>query len=267
MPDNSNKRCPQCGGAIDYFDSCRKCGREWSESLEPEELEVLKRKPYPSTVKKVEKPKPKKNRFTKSKDTSRKYSSWQIDADFDDEDAIIKKRSLMRLDSRKLYNALGISMRAHDAQKASLMWLSRLWEFLSEDEQKRLAPTVEYLKQGFSSLRGVVQAKIAESAEMEMALENAHKEARRAGLRMAGERFERSKVKSIKPHEDTEGYSNPEPAVLDPKLLVDPSTAMAPLTKAQLIEQAKEKLSNLDQEKALQKKRERPTDGDPTESE
>ena len=35
-----DKRCPQCSGEIDFFGSCRKCGREWSESLEDEEKSV-----------------------------------------------------------------------------------------------------------------------------------------------------------------------------------------------------------------------------------
>jgi len=34
MADETKKQCPQCNGQIDFFGSCRKCGRQWSEDLE-----------------------------------------------------------------------------------------------------------------------------------------------------------------------------------------------------------------------------------------
>src|SRR5271170_7740267 len=132
MADNSSKRCPQCGGAIDYFGSCRRCGREWSESLEEEEIAegLPEGQQHPAEVKPPAKTSRKRNRFTKSSQGPKataaadKYALWRIDASRDDETEIIKKRSLMRLDSRRTYNAMGLSLRAHEAQKAALLWLS-----------------------------------------------------------------------------------------------------------------------------------------------
>ena len=269
MADNSAKSCPRCGGEIDYFGSCKRCGREWTEHLEEDEPAVgLPEGEQHPAVKKIGTRKPRKSRFTKSKAAlqgkefqtfkpamPQEYAGWMI-GDGDDETEIIRKRSLMRLDSRKTYNALGLSMRAYNMQKGALLSLTNLWEFLSEDEQKMLAPTMGRLKQAFDDLRAVSQVKVKEAAEMEMALDKAHKSARKARLRLV-EAEKRKKAKNIKPGEDTEGLSNPEPA----KLLEDPKL-LAKLTKEELLELAKARLASIDQEKALRKRAERPLDED-----
>ena len=253
MPDNKNKRCPQCGGGIDIFGTCRRCGREWSEELEEDELAegLPEGQQHPPEVKQVGTHKPRRNRFTKSKSAD-KHSLWQIDAS-DDETEIIRKRSLMRLDSRRIYTALGSALQAHRAQKAALLWLSRLWESSPEDERKQLAPTIERLKQGFADICRVMQEKSTETAQMEVALEKAHQSARTARIRLLGEEVKRraaeesrSKTKQIDPHEDTEGFGVPDTVTLDPKVLEQ-------LTPEDLLELAKAKLANLDQEKALKK--------------
>jgi predicted O-linked N-acetylglucosamine transferase (SPINDLY family) len=253
---NFEKRCPQCDGKIDYFGSCRKCGREWSEGLEVGEKAagLPEGEQHKSEVRKVGPRKTRKSRFTKSKEqlagleamlardagVAAKYAAWQIDAMFDDDTEIIRKRSLMRLDSRKVYSALGLSMRAHDQQKSAILSLSHLGEFLEEDERKALIPTLEHLKQSFVEVSEMFQAKVAEATEMEKALEKAHKSARRARLRIATEDWKRQAArKAIIPGEDTEGYSVPEP--------VD-------ISSADLLAQAKEKLLSLDADKALRKK-------------
>src|SRR5271157_20611 len=166
MPKNDTKRCPQCSGAIDYFGSCRRCGREWSEELEEDELAegLPEGQQHPAEVKPPAKQPRKRNRFTKSSKqaaaavSTDKYALWRIDQNRDTDAEIINKRSLMRLDSRKTYNAMGLSLRAHEATKASLLWLSRLWEFLSEQEQVALTPALEHLKHGYADLRLVTQA-------------------------------------------------------------------------------------------------------------
>jgi len=252
---NSDKRCPLCSGQIDYFGSCRRCGREWSEGLEVGEkaFGLPEGEQHKSIIKQVGKRPPRKSRFTKSKEAlagkefktfapevPQKYQIWQIDADWDDDTEIIRKRSLMRLDSNRIYSALGLTIRARDSQKAALLWLSRVWEFLEEDEQKALAPTVEHLKRSFAEIREFMQSKVAETAEMEKALEKAHKAARKARLRIAAdEQKKRAAEKIIVPGEDTEGFSVPEPVGIPP---------------ADLLERAKEKLLALEEEKALRKK-------------
>jgi hypothetical protein len=253
MPDNKSKRCPQCGGGIDIFGTCRKCGREWSEELEEDELAdgLPEGQQHPPEVKQVGTHKPRRNRFTKSSESTDKYSLWRIDTANDDNTEIIRKRSLMRLDSRNVYNAMGLSLRAHEAQKAALLWLSRLWPFLSDEEQKALTPAVEHLKHGFADLKIVAQSKVNEAARMEIALEKEHKAARTARIRIVGEdnkrRQKEAAVKQITPGEDTEGFGVPDLVSIDPK-------ALEQLSHADLLELAKAKLSNLDQEKALRRR-------------
>jgi hypothetical protein len=262
MPKNDSKRCPQCGGTIDYFGSCRRCGREWTETLEEDELAegLPEGQQHPAEIKST-KPKRTRTKYTKNSTpksaATDKYSLWQID-DQDDETEIIRKRSLMRLDSRKTYNQMGLSLRAHEASKASLLWLSRLWEFLSEDEKTALTPALEHLKRGYADLKLVAASKVNEAAKMEIELDKAHKSARRARLRMMDAEAKKRKeaaAKQIVPQEDTEGYGVPDLATISPE-------ALDTLTHEELLELAKAKLSNLDQEKALRKRSEKTADED-----
>lgn len=262
MADNANKRCPQCGGAIDYFGSCRKCGREWSEGLEEDEQAegLPEGEQHPAEVKKPGKRKT-RNRYTKSSASTNpddKYLQWQI-GDVDDDAEIIRKRSLMRLDSRKTYNAMGLALRAHEAEKGALLWLSRLWGFLSEEEQVALTPALDHLKRSFADVKVVAQAKVNEAARMELEMDKAHKSARRARLRLMDaenkRRVKEAAQKTISPGKDTEGYGIPDPATLSPE-------ALGQLTHEELLELAKAKLSNLDQERILRKRGERLTDED-----
>jgi hypothetical protein len=268
MGKNDSKRCPQCGGAIDYFGSCRRCGREWTENLEEDEVPegLPEGQQHPSLVKPPAKKPRKRNRFTKSSKgpsaPTDKYSLWRIDT-ADDDTEIIRKRSLMRLDSRKAYNAMGLSLRAHEAQKASLLWLSRLWEFLSDEEQAALTPALDYMKRGFADLKLVAQAKVNEAARMEIEMDKEHRAARIARMRLMAEAAKkkkaaeesRAKAEQIMPHEDTEGYGVPDLATIDPK-------ALEQLSPDDLLELAKAKLGNLDQEKRLRKLGERLADED-----
>lgn len=261
MADYKNKRCPQCGGSIDYFGSCRRCGREWTDKLEEDELAegLPEGQQHPAEVKTPAKKRP-RTKYTKNSKArtelvgTDKYSLWQI-TDEDNETEIIQKRSLMRLDSRKVYNQMGLSLRAHEAQKACLLWLSRLWELLSEEEKSALTPALEHLKRGYADLKLVAQSKVNEAAKMEIEMDKAHKSARRARLRLmdAEKRKKEAATVQIRPGEDTEGYGIPDLATISPKDLEQ-------LSHEDLLELAKAKLANLDQEKALRKRSERLAD-------
>src|ERR1700675_4009382 len=230
MGKNDSKRCPQCGGAIDYFGSCRRCGREWSEELEDDELAegLPEGQQHPAEIK-PPKTKRNRNRFTKSSsgpkaaEAADKYALWRIDPQRDDDTEIIRKRSLMRLDSRKMYNAVGLSLRAHEANKAALLWLSRLWAFLSDEEQTALTPALEHLKRGFADLKLVAQAKVNEAARMEVELEKEHRSARTARIRLMNEEAKKRQKEAatvqIAPGEDTEGFGVPEPMSISPENL------------------------------------------------
>jgi hypothetical protein len=281
MPRNAEKRCPQCGGPIDYFGSCRKCGREWTEKLEVDEQATGKKEgeQHEPFVKEQRGKKPARNRNTKNPKRAKaaaklpeKFAEWMIDPVRDSETEVIRKRSLMRLDSRKMYNAMGLSVRAHENQKAALLWFERLWEFLEEDERSKLAPIVESLKASYIGVRNLAQLKVREAAEMEIVMEKAHQQARKARLRLLDEDakkkardkkagkvpkeligpwgpYEPGKgpsdppglghVVPIMPGQDTGGFSTPEPAVIPPE---------------KLLAFAKERLANLDKEKKQRRK-------------
>src|SRR5208337_1538961 len=163
------RQCPACFGPIDYFNSCRKCGREWTPELsETEKLEQAESQRDAET----EEPKPalvgereaalerdkeeilgKKPKVvgTKKKNLPASFKLWEIH-DGDNDAEITRKRSLMRLDSRKIYNQMGLSMRAYQNLKAAMLSLTRLWGFLDEPEREAFAPTAELLKQGMMGL-------------------------------------------------------------------------------------------------------------------
>lgn len=264
MAPQSVRRCPKCSGEIDFFGSCKKCGREWSDNLEEGEQAVglPEGLQHPAVVKKVGTRETRKSRFTKSKprqqsaflDVPTRYQPWIVELD-DDDTEIIRKRSLMKLEARKIYNTMGLAMRTHDAQKAALLWIARLVEILPDEEKKALAPTIERLKIGFGEIKRMAAAKATDAAQMESALEKAHISARRARLKQMDTArktaaYEQAKLADkveIIPGEVTEGMSVPDLATIDPKLL-------ATLTKDDLIELAKEKLANLDKEKAAKKR-------------
>ena len=252
MPRNENKRCPQCGGTIDMFGSCRRCGREWTAKLEEDELAegLPEGQQHESEVKPKKKKSP-KNRWTKSSAprSEDKWALWRID-DKDNETEIINKRSLMHLESRKVYNTMGLSLRAHEASKASLLWIAKLWELLSEEERAAISPAIEHLKRGYADIKVVAQAKVNEAAKMEIEVEKELKAARKQRIKLLAAEAKRKKdaaTKQIEPGKDTEGMNVPDLATIDPKDLET-------LSPDDLLELAKAKLSNLDQEKALRKR-------------
>jgi len=285
MPRNEEKRCPQCGGQIDYFGSCRKCGREWSPTLAYDEEPTGKpegSEQHDAYVKDKQRGrKPTRNKNTKNPKKAKrvatlpaKFADWEIDPDRDSETEVIRKRSLMRLDSRKIYNAMGLSVRAHENQKSALLWFERLWEFLEEDERSLLGPVVESMKVSYVGVRNLAQLKVREAAEMEIVMEKAHKLARKARLRLLAEDAKKKAkdkkagkkptellgpfgpytpegpqgpgqppglghVVPIMPGQDTEGFSTPEPVAIPPD---------------KLLAFAKERLSGLDKEKRQRRK-------------
>jgi hypothetical protein len=265
MGKNDDKQCPNCGGNIDYFGSCKRCGREWSEGLEEGEQAtgLPEGQQHPAKKKPVKKPVT-RTRYTKNrKADASKFDLWQIDELEDTETEIIRKRSLMHLDSRKMYNTLGLSLRARRSQKEALLWLTKLWELLSEDDQKRLASTMHLLKKGFADIEAMTEYKMAEAAIMEKALEKAHSTARTARMRIIKTEAEKKAKTTILPGQDTEGFGVPTPVGIKPEDVEDPEL-LKKLKQEELLELAKARLANLDLEKTLKKRLQKPTE-DPTE--
>lgn len=239
----------KCGSAIDAFGSCKACGRLWSDTLTESEVAVDHEgkpleagKHYDAIVYPV-KATTKKSKYIKndpdavvpfSEDLPLSFKLWEIKR-HDDEGEIFRKRSLMRLDSRRIYNQMGLAVRAHETQKATLLWISGLMEVLDKEEQLALAPFVERLKTVFDVLTLVRKSKIVQAARMEKKMEEAYHHARRARVALAAALSKRAKL----PAQDSEGLGL-GPVALDPSLL---------------LEQAKEKLLALEKSKGERKRK------------
>lgn len=227
--------CPKCFGPIDYFNTCRQCGRPWTPTLTKAEIEEAARgeseDPEPvlvgeresalerekeEIVGKVVKPV-----GIKKKNAPPIFKHWEIN-DGDDDTTIVQKRSLMRLDARKVYNQMGLAMRAYQTQKKVLICLSNLWGFLDEPERDAFAPTAELLKQGLMGLAELSSKKVNLAAQMEEALVREKRKART--VRSAKGVIDAAIKKATKmttPGHDSEGFETVDLADLDPEELME----------------------------------------------
>lgn len=172
-----SKRCPKCGSPVDMMETCVKCGRSWSEELDKDFQgniieaaigldEGEQYEPYVTPPKKK-----------KLKPESPSEFHWMI-KDNDSEAEIVRKRSLMKLDTRRLYNQMGMSVRAQESSKSALLWLTQLISILSEKEKEELAPVLTQLNMVFNKLSSVRQSKIFQAVRAEQAIEKAYQKAR-----------------------------------------------------------------------------------------
>ncbi len=259
------RECPACYGPIDYFNSCRHCGRRWTPELseiEKKELELAREKRdsgEPLEEEQVvqlsareaalqrdkEEILGKKAKLvgTKSKDTPASFKEWQIH-DGDDDTEISRKRSLMRLDSRKIYNQMGLVMRAYQNQKGVILWLTRLWEYLDEAERDEFAPTADLLKKGMMGLAEFSAKKVELAAQMEEALLKEQRKVRTVrAAKSAIDTAARAKraTKLTTPGADSEGFETVDMADLDPEELLEQ-------VRIQLSLKSKKKQSRFEQE-------------------
>lgn len=243
-PDPKFISCPACGGPIDYWNTCRQCGRAWTAELtETEKLELADKENEVDLTEEEEEEGPKKlgdreSPLIRSEEelsgkVAKKLGSaaqgakgriWEIE-EGDSETVISRKRSLMRLDSRKIYNAMGLAVRAQEGQRGVLLWLSRLWEFLDESDRKSFAPTAELLKKAMVELTKLRKAKVDAAVEMEQRVNKEHTKARQVRFTTAkvggGKKKKASKTKVTEPGADTEGYETAPLVDLDPTELME----------------------------------------------
>ncbi len=236
------RQCPACFGPIDYFNTCRRCGRPWTPELseteklakEEERREAEENKPEPVPVDEqqaaFERDKEKivaekvkvVGTGTKEKEIPPSFRLWQINDD-DNDVEIIRKRSLMRLDTRKIYNQMGLAMRAYQGQKNVLICLSNLWGFLDEPEREAFAPTAELLKQGLMGLAELSSKKVTLAARMEEALIREKRKARtvRSAKNTIEAAIRKRGTKLTTPGHDTEGFETVDLVDLDPEELME----------------------------------------------
>ena len=114
-----------------------------------------------------------------------------IDPKTDDEVEVIRKRALLRLNSTKVYNIMGYSVKAHESQKAALQWLIRLADELDIDdaflqkERAQLIPLIQTLQTSLQTLTNIRQEKIKQAEAMEEVVIDARKKARVTRTRAA----------------------------------------------------------------------------------
>ncbi len=235
------RQCPSCFGPIDYFNSCRKCGRGWTPDLsEAERLEREESRRDVGEEDSEAKPalvgeretalerdkeeilgKTAKIIGSKKKSLPPSFKLWEIHDD-DNDAEITRKRSLMRLDSRRIYAAMGLSAKAYGNMKNVIRLLSRLWEVLDDNEREAFAPTAEYLKKGLIGLAELSSKKIDLAARMEEILTREHHRMHR--VRQARETAQPTAKRATRvttPGNDTEGFETVNQVSLDPQELIE----------------------------------------------
>lgn len=233
------RQCPACFGPIDYFNSCRKCGRGWTpeltetEKVEQQEGQRPEEEPEPVLVgdreaalgRDKEEILGKKAKVvgTKKKNIPASFKLWEILND-DSDIEVSRKRSLMRLDSRRIYNQMGLAMRAYQNQKGVMLWLTRLWEFLDETEREAFAASADHLKLGLIGLAELSATKIALAAQMEEALQKEQRKlrtVRAAKSAIAAAEKAKRATKVTTPGADSEGLETVDLVELDPEELME----------------------------------------------
>jgi len=114
-----------------------------------------------------------------------------IDPQVDDEVEVTRKRALLRLNSTKVYNLMGYSVKAQESQKAALQWLIRLADELDIDdeylqnERAQLLPLIQTLQESLQTLTRIRQEKIKQAEAMEEVATEARHKARKVRTRVA----------------------------------------------------------------------------------
>jgi len=109
----------------------------------------------------------------------------EIDPEADSEVEVTRKRALLRLNSTKVYNLMGLSVKAHESQKTTLQWLIRLADELDIDdpalqkERSQLLPLIQTMQGTLQQLAQIQQVKIKQAEVMEATVTKAR---RKAGL-------------------------------------------------------------------------------------
>jgi hypothetical protein len=114
-----------------------------------------------------------------------------IDPQVDDEVEVTRKRALLRLNSSKVYNLMGYSVKAHESQKTALQWLIRFADELDIDdealqkERAQLIPLIQTLQDSLQTLNRIRQNKIKQAEAMEEVGTEARQKARKVRTRVA----------------------------------------------------------------------------------
>jgi hypothetical protein len=108
-----------------------------------------------------------------------------IDTNKDGETEITNKRSLLRLNSTRVYNQMGCAARLHEYQRLACYWIDQLIRETPEDEQPVLLELDAQMKRALAALREIKQKKIDLAVEMEQIQEKAFRDSRTARMNIA----------------------------------------------------------------------------------
>ncbi len=125
----------------------------------------------------------------KNKDIPFKFQVEEV-TPLDDEVEISRKRSLLRINTSKVYNLLGFSIKAQESQKAALQWIIRLADELDiedddlQEERNTLLPLIKTLQDVNQQLTQIRQTKVSQAVKMEELATNARRKAQRVRTRI-----------------------------------------------------------------------------------
>jgi hypothetical protein len=136
---------------------------------------------------------------------------------------VIRKRSLMKVESGRIYSQLGTSLKAYEMARMSLIWLNQLRDATKEDEDSRdrIEKLVKLMAGAVEELFQMQSEKRQLTADMEVALTKASRDISRSRKRALDIESEvrRKGLKSLTPEEDHPETAAPEVAI-DPNLIL-----------------------------------------------
>jgi hypothetical protein len=123
----------------------------------------------------------------------------EINEATDDEVEVVRKRALLRLNSRKVYGLMGVSVKAQEAQKSALGWLMRLADEMDiddptlQEERNELLPLIKTMQETLGKLTAIRQVKVKQAERMEEVASKARRKAAAVRRRVAKKEIEKSK--------------------------------------------------------------------------
>lgn len=102
----------------------------------------------------------------------------EIDPEVDDEIEVARKRALLRLNTTRFYNQMGLAVKAHESLLDSARFINNLLEHVEDEEKAALKPIIEGLSILQTELEKLRKAKVSQALKMEEILDKSRKQAR-----------------------------------------------------------------------------------------
>jgi hypothetical protein len=109
----------------------------------------------------------------------------EIDPDKDNETEVIRKKSLLNLNSRRVYMQMGCAVKAYNSMRETAKWIANLFQNMDDEDRTAAAPVFMGMEGMLYALENLSNQKIAEAVKMEEVVERERKRARAARMRLA----------------------------------------------------------------------------------